>query len=143
MNKYPLLTCHFQVDWGGSRIAFSEVTGLTIEYEVVEYRDGSSPEARFIKMPGLLKNNNITLKRGIVKGDNEFYQWINTVSLNQVERRNLTVSLLDENHAPIMVWKVKNAWPVKLESPLLNAQAGDVAIESLELAHEGIVIENS
>ena len=143
MSKYPMLTCHFQVEWGGTRVAFSEVTGLSIEYDVVEYHDGSSPEAGSVKMPGLRKNTNITLKRGIVKGDNEFFQWINTVSLNQVERRDLTISLLDETHAPVMLWKVKNAWPVKLESPLFNAHASEVAIESLELAHEGIRIETN
>lgn len=141
MNKYPLLTCHFQVEWGGSRTAFTEVTGLSVQYDVVEYRDGSSPEAGSIKMPGLAKFNNITLKRGIVKGDNEFFQWMNTVKFNQAERRDLTISLLDETHTPVMVWKVKNAWPVKLESPLLNSQTSEAAIESLELAHEGISIE--
>lgn len=141
MNKYPLLTCHFNVEWGGSRTSFTEVTGLSVQYDVVEYRDGASPEASTIKMPGLAKYGNITLKRGIIKGDNEFFQWMNTVKFNQAERRDLTISLLDETHTPVMVWKVKNAWPVKLESPLLNAQASEAAMESLELAHEGISIE--
>jgi len=138
-----MLTCHFQVEWGGTRTSFSEVTGLSVEYNVVEYREGSSPDSGSIKMPGLAKYNNITLKRGIMKGDNEFYQWINTVQLNQVERRDLTISLLDETHSPVMIWKVRNAWPVKLESPVLNSQTNEAAIESLEIAHEGITIETN
>ena len=141
MNKYPLLTFHFQVDWGGTRTAFSEVSGLSIEHTVVEYRDGAMPEYSAIKMPGLAKFSNIILKRGIIKGDNEFYDWINTIKLNQVERRDLTISLLDEEHNPVMIWKVKNAWPVKLESPILKSDVSEASIEVLELAHEGITIQ--
>jgi phage tail-like protein len=143
MNYYPQLTCHFQVEWGGTRIGFTEVSGLSVEFNVVEYREGSSPEYQASKMPGRVKYNNIVLKRGIVKGDNEFYQWMNTIKLNQIERRDLTISLLNEEHAPVMTWMVKNAWPVKLESPVLKADASEAAIESLELAHEGISIETS
>ena len=62
-------------------------------------------------------------------------------SLGKVERRDLTVSLLNENHEPVIVWKVKNAWPVKLQSADLKSDANEVAIETLELAHEGLVIE--
>jgi phage tail-like protein len=141
MSKYPLVTCHFLVEWGGSRIAFSEVSGLSIEHGVVEYRDSSSPEFSVVKMPGMEKFNNIVLKRGIMKGDNEFYQWVNTIRLNQVERRDIVISLLDESHSPVMRWKVKSAWPVKLEGPALKSDVSEAAIETLELAHEGIVIE--
>jgi phage tail-like protein len=142
MNNYPLLTCHFQVEWGGSRLGFTEVSGLTIEYNAVEYRDGLSPEYNSKKMPGLVKYNNIVLKRGIIKNDNEFYNWMNTIKLNTVERRDLIISLLDEEHNPVMTWKVKNAWPVKLEGPVLKSDACEAAIETLEIAHEGITIEN-
>lgn len=141
MSKYPLVTCHFLVEWGGTRVSFSEVSGLAIEHGVVEYRDGSSPEFAVVKMPGMEKYNNIVLKRGIIKGDNEFYQWVNTIRLNQVERRDVVISLLDESHSPVMRWKVKSAWPVKLEGPALKSDGNEVAIETLELAHEGIVIE--
>ena len=140
MNKYSISTCHFQAEWGGTRIGFSEISGLSIEHDVIEYRDGSSSEYTRIKMPGLSKSSNIVLKRGIIKGDNEFYQWINTINLNQVERRDLTISLLNEEHIPVMVWKVKNAWPVKLEGPVLRSGVSEVAMETLELAHEGITI---
>ncbi len=141
MNNYPLLTSHFIVNWGGTRTSFSEVSGLSIEHDIVEYRDGASKENIVTKIPGIKKYGNIVLKRGIVKGDNEFYDWIKTIKFNQVERRDITITLLDEEHNPVVTWKVINSWPVKLESPLLNAQASEVAIESLELAHEGIKIE--
>lgn len=142
MATYPIPRFHFQVQWGGTRIGFSEVTGLTIENEVIEYRDGSSPEYSKIKMPGLHNFGNITLKRGVFASDNEFYSWLNTVKMNTIERRDITISLLNEEHAPVVTWKVKQAWPVKITSPDMKSDANETAIETLELAHEGVVIEN-
>ena len=142
MAEYPLPKFHFQVEWGGSKIGFTEVSGLDITTEVIEYRDGASPEYSKIKMPGQRKFSNITLKRGTFKADNQFYLWFNTVSLNTIERRNLTIALLNENHEPVIVWKVKNAWPSKITPTDLKADGNDVAIESVELAHEGLTIQN-
>ncbi|MDJ0768466.1 MAG: phage tail protein [Ilumatobacter sp.] len=140
---YPLPAFHFQVDWQGTQLAFSEVTGLNYEAQVIEYRDGTEPEATVQKMPGLKKFGNITLKRGVFSGDNEFYEWLNTIKLNKIERRDVIISLLDEEHAPVMTWKVKNAWPTKITAPDLKASGNESAIETLELAHEGLTIENA
>jgi phage tail-like protein len=142
MAQYPLPVFHFQVEWGGTNIGFSEVSGLNIETQLIEYRDGASPEYSSIKMPGIPKYGNITLKRGIVPDDNEFFDWLNTTSLNKVERRDLTISLLNEAHEPVMSWKAKNAFPVKIEGAGLKATGNEVAIESIEVAHEGLMIEN-
>lgn len=142
MATYPIPKFHFQVDWGGTRIGFTEVTGLTIENEVIEYREGSSPEYNKVKMPGLHKFGNITLKRGSFASDNEYFAWLNTVKLNTIERRDVIISLLNENHEPVVVYKVKQAWPVKIQAPDLKSDANEVAIESIELAHEGLMIDN-
>lgn len=142
MANYPLPKFHFQVDWGGTRIGFTEVSGLSIETEVIEYREGNSPEYSKIKMPGMQKYGNITLKRGTFKSDNDYYKWLNTVKLNTIERRDLTISLLNEEHEPVVVWKLKSAWPVKIQAPDLKSDANEAAIESIELAHEGLVIQN-
>ena len=139
---YPLVAFHFQVEWGGTNLGFSEVSGLTIENQAIEYRDGLSPEYSVVKMPGMPKFSNITLKRGIVPADNEFFGWLNTAALNKIERRDLVISLLNEEHSPVMTWKVKNAFPVKVEGPGLKATGNEVAIETIELAHEGLTIEN-
>ena len=141
MNNYPLVKFHFQVEWGGTKIGFTEVSGLDVEIEPIEYRDGSSPEYSKIKMPGMIKYSNITLKRGSFKSDNEFYQWLNTVSLNKIERRDITISMLNEEHDPVIVWKVRNAWPIKIQSTDLNSGSSETAIETLELVHEGLAIE--
>lgn len=141
MANYPLPKFHFTVDWGGSKIGFAEVTGLNIENEIIEYRDGASPEYHKIKMPGLQKFGNITLKRGMFQGDNDFFKWLNTISLNTVERRDVTIALLNESHEPVYLWRVKNAFPVKVVAPDLKSDANEVAVESIEIAHEGLVIQ--
>ena len=142
MANYPLPKFHFRVEWGGAKIGFSEVSGLSVETDVVEYRDGSSPEYHKIKMPGMQKFGNITMKRGIFEGDNDYFKWWNTVALNTIERRDVTISLLNENHEPVVVWKVKNAWPSKVQSTDLKSDDNGVAIETIELAHEGLVMQN-
>lgn len=138
MQAYPLPAFHFSVVWGGSRIDFTEVTGLSVEVKTLDYRGGTSPEYNVTKMPGMQEFQHIVLKRGIFNGDNEFHQWLSTIKLNDVERRDITVSLLNGDHQPVMNWKIKNAWPVKMEGPSLNSTNNEVAIETLELCHEGI-----
>lgn len=141
-TNYPLVKFHFQVEWGGTKIGFTEVSGLDVETEVVEYRHGASPEYSKTKMPGMQKFSNITLKRGTFASDNEYYTWWNTVKLNTIERRDITISLLNEEHEPVVTWKVKNAWPSKVQSTDLKADGNEVAIESMELVHEGLTIQN-
>ncbi|SEG25313.1 phage tail protein [Algoriphagus boritolerans] len=140
---YPLSVFHFQVEWGGTRIGFTEVSGLTIELQSIDYREGSSLEYHVSKMPGIPQFSNIVLKRGVFRADNEFFQWLNTVKMNKIERRDLTISLLNEEHEPVMVWKVKEAWPSKVEGPTLNSTGNEVAIETIELCHEGLAIETT
>ena len=140
--NYPLPKFHFQVDWGGSRIGFTEVSGLDAETEVIEYRDGANPEYSKQRMPGMQKYSNVSLKRGTFATDNQFFDWWKTTrTLGTPERRDLTISLLDEEHNPIMVWKVKNAFPTKVQATDLKADGNEVAIETMELAHEGIQME--
>lgn len=142
MAEYPLPKFHFEVQWGGTRIGFTEVSGLEVSTEKIEYRDGASKEYHKIRMPGMQTFGDLTLKRGIFAADNEFYDWWNTVALNKIERRDITISLLNESHEPVVVWKVKNAWPSKVTSTDLNASGNETAIETLVLAHEGLTMEN-
>jgi phage tail-like protein len=142
MAEYPLPKFHFEVQWGGTKIGFTEVTGLEVTTEKIEYRDGASKEYHKVRMPGMQTFGDLTLKRGVFAGDNEFYAWWNTVALNTVERRDITVSLLNEAHEPVVVWKVKNAWPTKVTSTDLNASGNETAIETLVLTHEGLTMEN-
>jgi len=139
--NYPHSKNHFRVEWGGNNVGFMEVSGLSIELDVVDYREGSSPESSVRKMPGVKKFSDVVLKRGIVKSDDDFYRWIGTATFNQVERRDVVISLLNERHESVVVWKLRNAFPSKLEYSTLNAHSSEVIIESLTLAHEGLTVE--
>ena len=141
MSGNLLANYHFQVDWGGTRIGFKKVKNLTIGVQEVEYRDGSSPQYSTQKMPGRPYFKNIVLKRGATKGDNQFFEWWNTIKLNTVERRDITISLLNENHDPAIIWRILNAFPLKIVWANLKATGKRVFIESLEIANEGIVVE--
>ena len=141
-TQYPLPSFHFSVSWKENEtVIFSEVSGLVIEHEVIEYRYGESKNFSPLKMPGRQKFTKITLKRGTVANDNSFFEWWNSVMLNNIERRTVIISLLDENHEPAVVWKVKNAFPIKLDGGTLSAKNAEVLIETIELEHEGLEIE--
>lgn len=144
---YPMTTLHFSVSWGDAQqtSSFSEVSGLTMEREMVEYRGGADPQFSTRKQPGLLKPGNVTLKRGIApaQAGNGLFEWFNSATIGSVDRRDVTVSLLNEENQPVMTWKIKEAWVVKLEGPGLKSTGTDIAIESVEFACEGIEIETA
>jgi len=140
---WPLPKFHFQVKWDDTELAFQEVSGLDIETQPLEYRAGNNPVFSTIKMPGMLKTGNITMKKGVFVKDNAIWDWFAEIKMNTITRKALTISLLDEEGAPTMVWKVQNAFPVKVSGTDLKAGGNEVAVESIEIAHEGFVIENA
>ena len=135
-NPQPVF--HFRVDWGGARIGFTEVSGLSDEVAVIEYREGSSPVDSPALIPGLKSPPVVNLKRGIMTRDNELAEWFRTVQTGTVERRDVTISLLNAEHEPTVTWYLANAWPRKISASDLNAQANEIAIESVELVCEQI-----
>ncbi|MBL3570524.1 phage tail protein [Rhodovulum sp. BSW8] len=139
---WPLPKFYFQVKWDDTELAFQEVSGLDMESEAIEYRAGNSKVFSKIKMPGLLKTSNITMKKGVFVKDNAIWDWFAEIKMNIIKRKALTISLLDEEGNPTMVWKVQNAFPVKVSSTDLKAEGNEVAVETIEIAHEGFVIEN-
>ncbi len=139
---YPMPRFFFRVTWEGAEIAFSEVTGLNVETDLIEYRHGNNKEFHKVKMPGMQKFPNITMKRGVFKNRNDFFDWWNTVSLNTIKRMTIVVTLQDETDKPVVTWNIKNAWPIKVTSPDLKSDASEVAVESIEVVHEGITIKH-
>lgn len=133
---------HFEVKWDTEVMSFQEVSGLDIEAQPIEYRSGDSPEFSTIKMPGLVKSGNVTMKKGIYTGDNKFWDWFNQIQMNTIARVPVTISLLDENGDPTMIWTLTNAWPTKITGTDLKSDGNEVAIETIEIAHEGLTIEN-
>ena len=141
-NIWPLPKFHFSVDIGArTDISFQEVSGLDTETQPIDYRHGNSKDFSLIKMPGLAQFTNITLKKGIFVNDNEFWNWYDQIQMNTIERQPVTIKLLDENGSPTMIWKLKNAWPTKIQGTDLKSDANEVAVETLEIVHEGLTIE--
>jgi phage tail-like protein len=137
----PYLNFNFVVDIGlGDELGFSEVEAPSGEIEVIEYREGADRVNTARKLPGLAKYPNVTLKRGVT-GGTDLFEWWKSARDGQVQRRNVTITLLDEQRQPVLRWLLRNAWPVKIDGPSLNATGNEVAIESLELAHEGLELE--
>ena len=138
-QEYPLPRFHFQVDWGGAKISFTEVTGLVMEREKIEYRHSDSKDFTKIAMPGLGKLNNITLKRGKFEKDFDYNTWLETVANDRVGgRRDVVIRLLNEKHEPVAAWSAARCFPVKVTAPDLKSDASEIAVETLEIAHEGL-----
>jgi phage tail-like protein len=136
----PYLAQSFLVEIDGVTVAgFSEVSGLSVEISPVEYRNGSE-DTTVRKIPGLAKYANITLKRGVV-GDLTLWQWLNAVRHGEVQRRDGVIVLLDARREPVLRIRFRRGWVCKWEGPTLNAQSNEVAMESIEICHEGLEIE--
>lgn len=150
-GDYPIPKFHFRVEWGQDfRMGFTEVSGLDFETEVIEYREGNSKKYNKLKQPGLTKFSNITMKRGTFEGDFDYYNlWKKTYMFQEGNktgseyRRTVNVKLLNEKHEPIITWVLENAWPSKVQSTDLKADANEVAIETMELIHEGLTIQEA
>jgi phage tail-like protein len=141
-NVWPLPKFYFEVKWDSAVLSFEEVSGLDVEAQPIEYRHGDSPVFSAIKMPGLKKYGNVTMKKGVFKSDNKFWDWFNQIKMNTVKRVPVTISLLDEEGKPTMVWTLTNAWPTKVTGTDLKSEGNEVAVETIEIAHEGLTIAN-
>jgi phage tail-like protein len=135
---WPLVKFSFQVKWDDAELIFQEVTGLASETQVIEYRGGNSKVYSTVKMPGIQKFGNITLKKGIFKGDKALWDKYNLIKMNTIKRSTILISLLDETNAVAMSWKLLNAFPCKMTVTDMKADANEIAVESMELAHEGL-----
>jgi len=140
---WPMPKFYFQVKWDSQVMRFQEVSGLDIQSEEIKYRHGDSPEFSVIKMPGMKKVGNITMKKGVFKGDNKFWDWFKQIKMNTIKLLPVTISLLDEGGKTTMVWTLTNAWPTKITGTDLKSEGNEVAIESIEIVHEGLTIANS
>ena len=135
---WPLVKFSFQVKWDDAAYIFQEVTGLSSETQVIEYRGGNSKVYSTVKMPGIQKFGNITLKKGIFKGDKTLWDKYNLIKMNTYKRSTILISLLDESNAVAMSWKLLNAFPTKMTVSDMKADANEIAVETMELAHEGL-----
>lgn len=130
---------NFQVKIDGIIVAgFSEVSGLTTDTNIIEYREGSDNDGTVRKLPGLRKHNNIVLKRGWTI-DNKLWTWRKSVIDGQPQRKTGSIVLLDESRSPVLSWEFCEGWPSKWEGPAVDAKTSEVAIETLEITCEDVV----
>jgi phage tail-like protein len=132
----PFAAFNFLVDIGGATAGFSEVSGLTTETDVIEYRTGAM-DITVTKLPGLKKFTNIMLKRGF-SNTKELWEWRKTVIDGKTERRDGTITLLNEARQSALQWNFYYGWPSKWEGPTMNAKTNEVAIETLTITCEKI-----
>lgn len=136
----PYRGYNFWVEWDGIvHAGFRECTGLQATRAVGEYREGTDKPLSKRKMPGLNTYGNITLKRGITDND-ELWKWHSALRGGDTLRRNVSIILADDKGAEKMRWNLADCWPTTWNAPDLNATSDEVAIETLELVHEGISV---
>lgn len=141
-NGNPYSAFNFKVTVGTTTVAFQEVSGLDSENQIIEYREGTDALNSVRKLPGMEKYPNIVCKRGIT-GDTTLWDWRKEVrdsTSTFPPTRDVTIELLNEKGESVMTWTLTNAWLAKLSGPSLNAKGNEIAIESMELAHERIDI---
>jgi phage tail-like protein len=137
----PYVALNFRVEIDGLTVgSFSECSGLTAEVNVVEYREGTDISLTTRKLPGLQKYSTITLKRGYTQ-NTELWSWYKNIVNGVADRRNGSIILMDEERNDVMRWSITNAWIRKIEGPVLKADGNEVAVESVELVHEGLMLE--
>lgn len=145
-NSYPMPVYNFRVEIAGQSIAFSNVSGLSLGYETHTYKESPVGPGKagpvVMRMPAQQTDIRIILKKGLVKAKSlpMLYLWLNTVRVNQIDKRDITVHLLNEAGEPMVTWNVINAFPTKLDAPTFDATSNDVAIESMELTADTIMI---
>ena len=136
----PFVNFNFLVETQGVLAAgFSEVTGMNAEIQAVEYRQGDYIQHNTRKLPGLAKYGNVTLKRGVAISQ-DLYEWFKSGVDGDIKRIDLSILLLDEQREEKVRYNLSSAWPVKFVGPDLKAAANEIAIQSLEIAHEGLRI---
>jgi phage tail-like protein len=138
----PYRSFNFRVDIDGlESAAFSEVSGLTAEGDSVDYREGTDATNTVRKLIGLRKFGTLTLKRGYTT-NKELWSWYTNILNGVPDRRDGSITLINEAHEDVMTWSFLQAWINKIEGPSFNASGNEVAIESMELIHEGLSLED-
>lgn len=134
-EAYP--ECRFYVMLDGVvQGVFTEVGGLQVEMDVMEYHEGGN-NGFVYRLPGFTRVSNITLKRGMTKS-NDFFKWCANIASGNFRRRNISIVMYDVAGEELMRWNFMNAYPVKWTGPQFQASGAAAAIETLELAHEGM-----
>jgi phage tail-like protein len=136
----PLPKFCFQVKWDQAVMLFQEASGLHPEDQPVEAHHGDKAIFGGVGMPSVQKHGNVTMKRGVFTSDNQGRGWFNEMMMNTIKPVPVTISFLDEHGSAIWVWTLANAWPAKIMCADMKPEDNEVAIDTLEIAHQGLTI---
>jgi len=139
-TTWPLPKFFFSVTGIPGTPVFQEVSGLEAEAQIIEYRAGNSKIFAPIKMPGLQKVGNVTMKKGIFVTDQNLWKWFSSIAMNTIARSTVVVNLMDETGTARMIWTLNNAFPTKLTGTDLKSDGNEVAVESIEIAYETLAV---
>lgn len=149
-TTYPLPVYNYKVEIAGIAVAFSEVSGLDLSFDTSTFKESQTESGlrgpKTYHMPAQLNPVHITLNKGVVRGGVSLiplYGWINTTQINQIEKKDIYIRLMDEAGAPVISWQVVNAFPTKLTAPTFDSNSNDVAVETMELMADRITIEEA
>ena len=142
-SVWPLPKFRFRVTWDSAEVLFQEVSGLDVDAQPTEYRARDTANFSAVKLPGLRKSGNITMKWSVLATDNPLFDWFSEVQMNTFTRKTLTIALVDAADTPTMVWTVRNAFPVKISGTNLKAEGKEIAVEAVEIAYESLTISNA
>lgn len=142
ISVWPLPKFYFSVKLESldRPVLCQEVSGLDNEAKPLEFNNGGIKSISSFDLPGISKPENITLKKGIFPDKNEFYDWFNSINMNTISREKVVIELLDESGNPTITWTLSNAWPIKVSVTDLESNGSEMTIESIELAYEGLTI---
>ncbi len=144
-TTYPLPVYNYKVEIGSATIAFSEASGMNIQFQPITYKESPTngqAGPRILYMPGQPTATNLTLKKGVVRGTSvtTLYNWINSTQINQIDKKDIFIRLCDEQGNAVISWKVVNAFPTQLDAPTFDANANDVAVETMTLMADALTI---
>ncbi|MEZ4453510.1 MAG: phage tail protein [Nannocystaceae bacterium] len=148
-QAYPLPVYNYKVEIDGVAVAFSEVSGLSISVETTTYKESPTASGQvgpnIFLMPAQRSAVNVTLRKGLVRGASvaALYRWIASVQINQVQKKDIYVRLMDEAGEAVISWKIVNAFPTKLDAPSFDVNSNDAAIETMEVMADRILVEEA
>ena len=140
-STWPLPNFYFSAQLGDGLTAnFQEVSGIETETPIADYRHGNAPSPAAVKMPAASHSGNVTLRKGIFVNDTKFWTWYDEIKMNTAARHTISIALLDETGTPKTTWTLNNAFPTKINTTDLKTEGNEIAVESLEIAYETLVV---
>ena len=141
-SNYPISSFRYKATIGGDEINFSDISGLTLEYNTTEYKEATKDGVKTIQVAGQRNAPSLSLKRGLFEKSLELYDWFNSVHTDDFTKKDVVISLLNNTNAVVMTWTVANAFPTKFDGPSLDASSNEVSFEEIDIKGDSITVAN-